>query len=345
MAGYVTDSRLIDAIKTFTAFNRIDPTREQVIRGLSSNANAQDAFVGSKLYGSTKNESQHHTIVSTFLSDLCNKPSNEKLTNDEKRKWKECEWERLYVEIERARAAARVMAERLQIKAVEEINEKELFGDDEMDEKQRIIEKDPEEEMLGRDLDNEVVRTEAKSLRDLKMGITGCPSPQKGKMVTKSGGSRAFENSSDEEKPQSHVDNENMSGEVEKQGIAEATLRLMKMVDDLESAQKDATANLDAGSKSKSNTDDNNENEAAEANNLEKLEVDTSLQSLSRVSTLGSDTEPVHQEPTMDDPAAQMYVKSDSFDEYEKSFQASKDTLSSAKDFLKELSDNDSMEE
>lgn len=152
MAGYVTDSRLIDAIKTFTAFNRIDPTREQVIRGLSSsNANAQDAFVGSKLYGSTKNESQHHTIVSTFLSDLCNKPSNEKLTNDEKRKWKECEWERLYVEIERARAAARVMAERLQIKAVEEINEKELFGDDEMDEKQRIIEKDPEEEMVRGD--------------------------------------------------------------------------------------------------------------------------------------------------------------------------------------------------
>lgn len=151
MAGYVTDSRLIDAIKTFTAFNRIDPTREQVIRGLSS-SNAQDAFVGSNLNCSTKNESQHHTIVSTFLSDLCNKPSNEKLTNDEKRKWKECEWERLYVEIERARAAARVMAERLQIKAVEEIiNEKELFGDDEIDEKQRIIEKDPEEEMVSGD--------------------------------------------------------------------------------------------------------------------------------------------------------------------------------------------------
>ncbi len=153
MVGYVTDSRLIDSIKTFTTFNRIDPTREQVIRGLSSSsANGQGAFVGSKLDSSTKNESQHHTIVSTFLSDLCNKPSNEKLTNDEKRKWKECEWERLYVEIERARAAARIMAERLQIKAAEEINEKELFGDDEIDEKQKSIEKDPEKEMVRGDL-------------------------------------------------------------------------------------------------------------------------------------------------------------------------------------------------
>lgn len=192
---------------------------------------------------------------------------------------------------------------------------------------------------LGRDLDNEVVRTEAKSLRDLKMGITGCPSPQKGKMAAKSGGTRAL--APDEEKSKSLVDNENMSNEeVEKQGIAEATLRLMKMVDDLESAQKDGTANLDAGSKCKSDNDDNNENDS-----LAKLEVDTSLQSLSRMSTLGSDTEPVHQEPSLEDPAAQMYVRSDSFDQYEKSFKASKDTLSSAKDFLKELSNNDSTEE
>jgi hypothetical protein len=145
-AGYVTDQRLIDAIKTFAAFNRIDPTREQAIRGLSSsNVNNQGAFVGSKLNGSTKNERQHHTIVSKFLSDLCNQPPNEKLTNDEKRKWKECEWERLYVEIERARAAARVMADRLQIKALDEINEEDLFGDDEEDEKSRRVSDDSEE--------------------------------------------------------------------------------------------------------------------------------------------------------------------------------------------------------
>jgi len=73
------------------------------------------------------------------------------------------------VEIERARAAARIMAERLQIKPAEEINEKELFGDDETDEKQTSnVEKDPQDELLGRDLDNEVVRTETRSLRDLK---------------------------------------------------------------------------------------------------------------------------------------------------------------------------------
>eukprot|EP00985_Skeletonema_marinoi_P005625 scaffold2441_cov102-Skeletonema_marinoi.AAC.3 len=339
-AGYVTDSRLIDAIKTYTTFNRIDPTREQVIRGLSSSsANGQGALVGSKLDGSTKNERQHRTIVSTFLSDLCHKPSNEKLTDDEKRKWKECEWERLYEEIERARAAARIMAERLQIKAVEEINEEDLFGDERR-----------EEEMLGRDLDNEVVRTETKSFRDLKIGITGCPSPRKGKTVT-SGGSRPLENTPDAEEekpPQSQMDDEleATSDEVETQGMSNATLRLMKMVDYLESVH-DGNANLDAGSKGKSDNDDNNENEVVgsvkEAKDLEKLEVDTSLLSLSRVSTLGSDNDP---EEAEEDSPTHMYHKSESMDdyEYEKSFQASKATLSSAMDFLKELSDHDSTE-
>ena len=73
-------------------------------------------------------------VFSAFLSELSNQPPNEKLTNDEKRKWKECEWERLYVEIERARAAARAMSERLQIKALDNISEEDFF-DDEGDEK------------------------------------------------------------------------------------------------------------------------------------------------------------------------------------------------------------------
>ncbi len=116
--GYATDQRLFDAIKTFAAFNRINPTREQAIRGLSSsNANGQGTFVGS-------------TIVSAFLTDLCNQPPNEKLTDGEKRKWKECEWERLYVEIERARAAARAMADRLQIEALDNISEENFFDDE-----------------------------------------------------------------------------------------------------------------------------------------------------------------------------------------------------------------------
>jgi len=201
---------------------------------------------------------------------------------------------------------------------------------------------------LGRDLDNEVVRTETKSLRDLKIGITGCPSPRKGKKVT-SGGSRPLENTPDAEEekpPQSQMDDEVTSDEVETQGMSDATLRLMKMVDYLESVQ-DGNANLDAGSKGKSDNDDNNENEVVgsvkEAKDLEKLEVDTSLLSLSRVSTLGSDNDP---EEAEEDSPTHMYHKSESMDdyEYEKSFQASKATLSSAMDFLKELSDHDSTE-
>jgi len=204
---------------------------------------------------------------------------------------------------------------------------------------------------LGRDLDNEVVRTETKSLRDLKIGITGYPSPRKGKKVT-SGGSRPLENTPDAEEekpPQSQMDDEleATSDEVETQGMSDATLRLMKMVDYLESVQKDGNANLDAGSKDKSDNDDNNENEVVgsvkEAKDLEKLEVDTRLLSLSRVSTLGSDNDP---EEAEEDSPTQMYHKSESLDdyEYEKSFQASKATLSSAMDFLKELSDHDSTE-
>ncbi|KAL7498769.1 hypothetical protein ACHAWT_008779 [Skeletonema menzelii] len=340
MAGFVTDSRLIDAIKTFATFNRLEPTREQVIRGLSS-SNAK-----SKLNGS-KNESRHHKIVSTFLSDLCNKPSNQKLTNDEKRKWKECEWERLYVEIERARAAARIMAERLQIKPAEEINEKELFGDDETDEKQTSnVEKDPQDELLGRDLDNEVVVTETKSLRDLKLGITGCPSPRKGKTVTKS-----FQNTLDvvneENHPQSQTDVV-VSDENEKQVVSDSTLRLMKMVDYLESAQQDGNTNLDASSKAMDDNDEYDENDTVgsveEANDLAKLEVDTSLLPLSRVSTLGSENEHVLHDPTIEDSPTQMYRRSESSELYEKSFQESKATLSSALDFLKELSDHDTSE-
>mmetsp|Transcript_4065 Transcript_4065/g.6786 ORF Transcript_4065/g.6786 Transcript_4065/m.6786 type:complete len:335 (+) Transcript_4065:1002-2006(+) len=314
--------------------------REQVIRGLSS-SNAK-----SKLNGS-KNESRHHKIVSTFLSDLCNKPSNQKLTNDEKRKWKECEWERLYVEIERARAAARIMAERLQIKPAEEINEKELFGDDETDEKQTSnVEKDPQDELLGRDLDNEVVRTETRSLRDLKLGITGCPSPRKGKTVTKS-----FQNTLDvvneENHPQSQTDVV-VSDENEKQVVSDSTLRLMKMVDYLESAQQDGNTNLDASSKAMDDNDEYDENDTVgsveEANDLAKLEVDTSLLPLSRVSTLGSENEHVLHYPTIEDSPTQMYRRSESSELYEKSFQESKATLSSALDFLKELSDHDTSE-
>ena len=111
--GVVTDQRLLDSIQTFVAFNRISPTREQAIRGMmASNKHIEDG-------GATKgkkegdNTTEHKSNVSTFLSELCNKPANEQLTDAEKRTWKDCEWERLYLEMERARAAKAAMAKKV----------------------------------------------------------------------------------------------------------------------------------------------------------------------------------------------------------------------------------------
>ena len=59
------------------------------------------------------NTTEHKSNVSTFLSELCNKPANEQLTDAEKRTWKDCEWERLYLEMERARAAKAAMAKKV----------------------------------------------------------------------------------------------------------------------------------------------------------------------------------------------------------------------------------------
>ena len=97
--GLVTDQRLLDAIQTFVAFNRIDPTREQAVRGImTSNKISQD---------DTKKEQQVTNNVTKFLAELSSLPAHEKLSDEEKRKWKDCEWERLYVELERVRAARR----------------------------------------------------------------------------------------------------------------------------------------------------------------------------------------------------------------------------------------------
>ena len=106
--GLVTDQRLLDAIQTFVAFNRIDPTREQAVRGImSSNKISQD--------DTPKEGGEKQTMVAKFLSDLSSKPATEKLLDDEKRKWKDCEWERLYVELERARQAKAELASRLEV--------------------------------------------------------------------------------------------------------------------------------------------------------------------------------------------------------------------------------------
>lgn len=196
--------------------------------------------------------------------------------------------------------------------------------------------------------------TETKSLRDLKLGITGCPSPRKGKSVTKS-----FQNTLDvvnEEKPPQSQTDEVVTGENEKQVVSDASLRLMKMVDYLESAQKDGNADLDASSKA-DDDDDNDEDDAEElteeSNDLAKLEVDTSKLPLSRVSTLGSENnEPILHDPTILDSPTHMYQRTESSELYEynrtesselyeKSFQQSKATISSAMNFLKELNENE----
>lgn len=146
--GYVTDQRLIDAVVTFSAFNKINPTREQAIRGLMlRNKRAKVATEkASQESGVTNaNKEEDDTMVSSFLSHLSSLPSTEHLTDEEKRKWKECEWERLYVEIERVRVARSVLADRLEIRESDSI---EKFGEDEPEGKTDEGIED-EEEILG----------------------------------------------------------------------------------------------------------------------------------------------------------------------------------------------------
>ena len=166
--GTVTDQRLLDAIQTFSAFNRLNPTREQAIRGImSSNKHIQDD-ASDKEGGGNTNAQNYQKHVSTFLSELCSRPANEKLTDEEKRTWKDCEWERLYVTLERARAAKEAMANQLKMRANE--NEEGMEGEDTgVDGEDGSV----ESEGRARDLDDEVVRTDLRSWQDLKMSITG----------------------------------------------------------------------------------------------------------------------------------------------------------------------------
>ena len=111
--GVVTDERLLDAIQTFVAFNRINPTREQAIRGIMASnkqGTAQDNNDTGEEEKAQTNEQKYQTNISNFLSQLCNEPPNEKLTEKEKRTWKDCEWERLNLELERARAAKKALS-------------------------------------------------------------------------------------------------------------------------------------------------------------------------------------------------------------------------------------------
>ena len=185
---------------------------------------------------------------------------------------------------------------------------------------------------MGRDLDNEVVRTESKSLRDLKIGIAGCASPQRGSVGAKPKVRQPLETVSNEAEIDADGKSSDDSG---KQGMSDASLRLMEMVDFLEDAQKqkngEANSSDDCCPDVKTAVDD-------EAEDLAKLEVDTSARPPSRVSSIGSVND--DNEPDVDDPPIRTYQKTESQDKYESAVASTKATLSSAMDFLKELDSN-----
>jgi len=154
--GYVTDQRLLDAITTFAAFNKINPTREQAIRGLILRNRRIQAAAASRVAdgdnpedvntNNTEQQEEEETMVSRFLADLTALPSTERLTPEEKRRWKDCEWERLYVEIERARAARSALEERLQIREDDNVED---LGEDEIDNDAVSDEQEDDEGALG----------------------------------------------------------------------------------------------------------------------------------------------------------------------------------------------------
>lgn len=96
-AAFVADQRFMDAIQTFSAFNRMNPLRKQAIRGIVSS--------NGKVSCNAENKGEEQSDILAFLSDLRDQPANERLTDCEKITWKECEWQRLYAELERKRAA------------------------------------------------------------------------------------------------------------------------------------------------------------------------------------------------------------------------------------------------
>jgi hypothetical protein len=160
-AGYVTDKRLLDSITTFSAFNKINPTREQAIRGLmlrNRRAKAGVKAAQDAEAGDNGKASKHEALVSAFLSHLCTLPSTECLTDEEKKRWKDCEWERLYTEIERVRNARSALEQRLSIHDKEDEHSVEEDDEEENSGQGLLDESGEKDERLGRNLDDEVVQ-------------------------------------------------------------------------------------------------------------------------------------------------------------------------------------------
>ena len=99
-AGFVSDVRCMDAIQSFSAFNRMNPTREKAIHGFmplvgqGTRASVSASTVSSD--ADNKEEQSSDIMLTSFLSDLRGQPGNEHLTGDEKIQWKLCEWQRLF---------------------------------------------------------------------------------------------------------------------------------------------------------------------------------------------------------------------------------------------------------
>ena len=103
--GAVTDQRYLDAIQTFVAFNRIDPTREQIIRGIM----ASDKHACTET-DRDDTDQQPQTSESKFILELSKKPPNEHATDGEKQMWKDFKWKTLLIGFDRARAAKAAMS-------------------------------------------------------------------------------------------------------------------------------------------------------------------------------------------------------------------------------------------
>eukprot|EP00571_Detonula_confervacea_P001949 CAMPEP_0172320422 /NCGR_PEP_ID=MMETSP1058-20130122/40545_1 /TAXON_ID=83371 /ORGANISM="Detonula confervacea, Strain CCMP 353" /LENGTH=405 /DNA_ID=CAMNT_0013035691 /DNA_START=6 /DNA_END=1220 /DNA_ORIENTATION=+ len=83
-AGFVTDVRYMDAIQSFSAFNRMNPTREKAIHGFMPSKGQGASVVSSD---ADNKEEQSEIMLTSFLSELRGQPGNEHLTGDEKIQW------------------------------------------------------------------------------------------------------------------------------------------------------------------------------------------------------------------------------------------------------------------
>ena len=89
-----SDGRLLDAVRSFAAFNRRDPTRGRIARDLAAAA-GEDGTTSRKEDEETPAAFQRRAEVAEFLAALGREPAQERATAAEKEAWKAIEWKRL----------------------------------------------------------------------------------------------------------------------------------------------------------------------------------------------------------------------------------------------------------